>query len=161
MLISYYAHKKSSPRLPSWQPSLTSFNTPIESGSIIKPCTLKHSQVPILAPGLLCYRSTLWKHGFQISWPPRHISKHDNHREPIWTWFTFDLQKCYRVGFSQNPVVKPNGTTLNNELVPSRDVFQRQIYESNRSHHNLSITSYPQINQIKIFVECHRASCYG
>ena len=53
MLISYYAHKKSSPRLPSWQPSLISFNTPIESGSIIKPCTLKHFQVPILAPGLL------------------------------------------------------------------------------------------------------------
>ena len=52
MLISYYANKKSSPRLPSWQPSLISFNTPIESGSIIKPCTLKHFQVPILAPGL-------------------------------------------------------------------------------------------------------------
>ena len=54
MLISYYAHKKSSPRLPSWQPSLISFNIPIESGSIIKPCTLKHFQVPILAPGLHC-----------------------------------------------------------------------------------------------------------
>ena len=53
MLISYYANKKSSPRLPSWQPSLISFNTPIDSGSIIKPCTLKHFQVPILAPGLL------------------------------------------------------------------------------------------------------------
>ena len=53
MLISYHAHKKSSPRLPSWQPSLISFNIPIESGSIIKPCTLKHFQVPILAPGLL------------------------------------------------------------------------------------------------------------
>ena len=52
MLISYYANKKSSPRLPSWQPSLISFNTPIDSGSIIKPCTLKHFQVPILAPGL-------------------------------------------------------------------------------------------------------------
>ena len=53
MLISYYANKKSSPRLPSWQPSLISFNRPIDSGSIIKPCTLKHFQVPILAPGLL------------------------------------------------------------------------------------------------------------
>ena len=52
MLISYYANKKSSPRLPWWQPSLISFNTPIDSGSIIKPCTLKHFQVPILAPGL-------------------------------------------------------------------------------------------------------------
>ena len=52
MLISYYANKKSSPRLPLWQPSLISFNTPIDSGSIIKPCTLKHFQVPILAPGL-------------------------------------------------------------------------------------------------------------
>ena len=52
MLISYYANKKSSPRLPSWQPSLISFNTPIDSGSIIKPCTLKHFQVTILAPGL-------------------------------------------------------------------------------------------------------------
>ena len=52
MLISYYANKKSSPRLPSWQPSLISVNTPIDSGSIIKPCTLKHFQVPILAPGL-------------------------------------------------------------------------------------------------------------
>ena len=60
MLISYYAHKKSSPRLPSWQPSLISFNIPIESGSIIKPCTLKHFQVPILAPGLLQCQSTLW-----------------------------------------------------------------------------------------------------
>ena len=38
--------------MPSWQPSLISFNTHIESGSIIKPCTLKHFQVPILAPGL-------------------------------------------------------------------------------------------------------------
>ena len=45
MLISYYANKKSSPRLPSWQPSLIFFNIPIESGSIIKPCTLKHFQV--------------------------------------------------------------------------------------------------------------------
>ena len=45
MLISYYANKKSSPRLPSWQPSLFFFNIPIESGSIIKPCTLKHFQV--------------------------------------------------------------------------------------------------------------------
>ena len=53
MLISYYANKKSSPRLPSWQPSLISLNTPIDSGSIIKPCTLKHFQVPILAPGLV------------------------------------------------------------------------------------------------------------
>ena len=44
MLISYYAHKKSSPRLPSWQPSLIFFNIPIESGTIIKPCTLKHFQ---------------------------------------------------------------------------------------------------------------------
>ena len=42
--------KKSSPRLPSCQPSLILFNTPIDSGSIIKPCTLKHFQVPILAP---------------------------------------------------------------------------------------------------------------
>ena len=68
MLISYYANKKSSPRLPSWQPSLISFNTPIDSGSIIKPCTLKHFQVPILAPGLyskvqICQisRLLLWK----------------------------------------------------------------------------------------------------
>ena len=45
MLISYYANKKSSPRLPSWQPSLIFFNIPIESGTIIKPCTLKHFQV--------------------------------------------------------------------------------------------------------------------
>ena len=45
MLISYYANKKRSPRLPSWQPSLIFFNIPIESGSIIKPCTLKHFQV--------------------------------------------------------------------------------------------------------------------
>ena len=45
MLISYYANKKSSPRLPSWQPSLIFFKIPIESGSIIKPCTLKHFQV--------------------------------------------------------------------------------------------------------------------
>ena len=45
MLISYYANKQSSPRLPSWQPSLIFFNVPIESGSIIKPCTLKHFQV--------------------------------------------------------------------------------------------------------------------
>ena len=45
MLISYNANKKSSPRLPSWQPSLIFFNIPIESGSIIKPCTLKHFQV--------------------------------------------------------------------------------------------------------------------
>ena len=60
MLISYYAHKKSSPRLPSWQPSLISFNTPIESGSIIKPCTLKHFQVPILAPGLYWYVYPKW-----------------------------------------------------------------------------------------------------
>ena len=45
MLISYYANKKSSPRLPSWQPSLIFFNIPIESGSIMKPCTLKHFQV--------------------------------------------------------------------------------------------------------------------
>ena len=58
MLISYCANKKSSPRLPSWQPSLISFNAPIDSGSIIKPCTLKHFQVPILAPGLLPYYST-------------------------------------------------------------------------------------------------------
>ena len=53
MLISYYANKKSSPMLPSWQPSLISFNTPMDSGSIIKLCTLKHFQVPISAPGLL------------------------------------------------------------------------------------------------------------
>ena len=45
MLISYYANKNSSPRLPSWQPSLIFFNIPIESGSIIKPWTLKHFQV--------------------------------------------------------------------------------------------------------------------
>ena len=45
MLISYYANKKSSPMLPSWQPSLIFFNIPIESGSIIKPCTLKHFKV--------------------------------------------------------------------------------------------------------------------
>ena len=45
MLISYYANKKSSPRLPSWQPSLIFFNIPIESGTTIKPCTLKHFQV--------------------------------------------------------------------------------------------------------------------
>ena len=52
MLISYYENKKSSQRLLSWQPSLISFNTPIYSGSTIKPCTLKLFQVPILAPGL-------------------------------------------------------------------------------------------------------------
>ena len=45
MLISYYANKKSSPRLPSWQPSLIFFNVPIESRSIIKHCTLKLFQV--------------------------------------------------------------------------------------------------------------------
>ena len=52
MLISYYANKKSSPGLPSWQRSLISFNTPIDPGSIIKLCTPKHFQVPFLAPGL-------------------------------------------------------------------------------------------------------------
>ena len=31
--------------MPSWQPSLIFFNIPIESGTIIKPCTLKHFQV--------------------------------------------------------------------------------------------------------------------
>ena len=60
MLISYYTNKKSSPRLPSWQPSLISFNTPIDSGSIIKPCTLKHFQVPILAPGLYGVFYQIW-----------------------------------------------------------------------------------------------------
>ena len=45
MLISCYANKKSSPRLPSWQPSSIFFNIPIGSGSTIKPCTLKHFQV--------------------------------------------------------------------------------------------------------------------
>ena len=55
MLISYYANKNSSPRLPSWQPSLIFFNTPKDSGSIIKPCTVKHFQVPILAPGLMSF----------------------------------------------------------------------------------------------------------
>ena len=55
MLISYYANNKSSPRLPSWQPSLISFNAPIDSRSIIKPCTLKLFQFPILAPGLYIY----------------------------------------------------------------------------------------------------------
>ena len=59
MLISCYANKKSSSGLPSWQPSLISFNTSIESGSIIKPCTLKHFQVPILAPGL--FENVVWK----------------------------------------------------------------------------------------------------
>ena len=69
MLISYYANKKSSPRLPSWQPSLISFNTPIDSGSIIKPCTLKHFQVPILAPGLL--QESLGKYFvYSDSWIP-------------------------------------------------------------------------------------------
>ena len=58
MLISYYANKKSSPRLPSWQPSLIFFNIPIESGSIIKPCTLKHFQV--------AYR--LHKAGYWTTW---------------------------------------------------------------------------------------------
>ena len=62
MLISYYANKKSFPRLPSWQPSLISFNTPIDSGSIIKPCTLKHFQVPILAPGLVNIMLPLYWH---------------------------------------------------------------------------------------------------
>ena len=64
MLISYYANKKSSPRLPSWQPSLISFNTPINSGSIIKPCTLKHFQVPILAPGLTWVQYSINSHLF-------------------------------------------------------------------------------------------------
>ena len=73
MLISYYANKKSSPRLPLWQPSLIFFNIPIESGSIIKPCTLKHFQVPYRlhkagywtippTPMLQCTRRTLtWR----------------------------------------------------------------------------------------------------
>ena len=48
-LLAIMQIKKSSPRLPSWQ-SLIFFNTPIDSESIIKPCTLKLFQVPILAP---------------------------------------------------------------------------------------------------------------
>ena len=59
MLISYYANKKSSPRLPSWQPSLIFFNIPIESGTIIKPCTLKHFQVTYM----------LHKDGYWTIWP--------------------------------------------------------------------------------------------
>ena len=47
---------------PSWQPSLISFNTPIDSGSIIKPCTLKLFQVPILAPGLYISSTCLKSH---------------------------------------------------------------------------------------------------
>ena len=46
--------KKVPQRLPSWQLSYISFNTPIDLGSIIKSCTLKLLQVPVLAPGLIC-----------------------------------------------------------------------------------------------------------
>ena len=69
MLISYYANKKSSPRLPSWQPSLIFFNIPIESGTIIKPCTLKHFQVTYMLHKAgywttgLCLVSILHDHG--------------------------------------------------------------------------------------------------
>ena len=76
MLISYYANKKSSPRLPSWQPSLISFNTPIDSESIIKPCTLKHFQVPILAPGLWCQ----WHPGITVNNSEWSIQEQDSYR---------------------------------------------------------------------------------
>ena len=61
MLISYYANKKSSPRLLSWQPSLIFFNIPIESGSIIKPCTLKHFQVPYRL-----HKAGYWTNAFSV-----------------------------------------------------------------------------------------------
>ena len=45
MLISYYANKKKFPKVAVVATKLNFFNIPIESGSIIKPCTLKHFQV--------------------------------------------------------------------------------------------------------------------
>ena len=87
MLISYYANKKSSPRLLSWQPSLIFFNIPIESGSIIKPCTLKHFQVP--------YRSH--KAGYWTSMNNRQKVLHSGVKLPFFhkpydsvlTWYMF------------------------------------------------------------------------
>ena len=78
MLISYYANKKSSPRLPLWQPSLIFFSIPIESGSIIKPCTLKHFQVT--------YR--LHKAGYWTIWL-------DAIRYQAITWTNVDLNQCW------------------------------------------------------------------
>ena len=86
MLISYYANKKSSPRLPSWQPSLISFNTPIDSGSIIKPCTLKHFQVPIfnfLRRYLFATKTTIY---LDLSSMTRKIICWFHSSSGTWTW---------------------------------------------------------------------------
>ena len=50
MLINYYANKK---KFPNVALVATKLNTLIHSGSIIKPCTLKLFQIPVLARGLL------------------------------------------------------------------------------------------------------------
>ena len=47
--------RKKFPKVAIVATKLNFFNTPIDSGSTIKPCTLKHFQVPILAPGLYTY----------------------------------------------------------------------------------------------------------
>ena len=79
MLISYYANKKSSPRLPSWQPSLIFFNIPIESGTIIKPCTLKHFQVTYML-----HKAGYWT--IKLAWSSRYAprsSPETQHRKCI------------------------------------------------------------------------------
>ena len=88
MLISYYANKKSSPRLPSLQPSLIFFNIPIESGSTIKPCTLKHFQVTYM----------LHKAGYWTI-----PSKQENHRCDILSWLALSVWEAVKTSLGWRP----------------------------------------------------------
>ena len=121
MLISYYANKKSSPRLPSWQPSLIFFNIPIESGTIIKPCTLKHFQVtymlhkagywtmsistPLAAShwlgtslkSALCMNSIKPSYIIYISWTNAELQSAGPQQKPLLQWIAFENVVCKMV----------------------------------------------------------------
>ena len=73
MLISYYANKKSFPRLPSWQPGLIFFNKPIESGSTVKPCTLKHFQVTYMLHKAGYWTTRWWRRNTPGHQKPSHL----------------------------------------------------------------------------------------
>ena len=112
ILISYNANKKGSTRLPTWQPSLIFFNIALDSGSIIKPCTLKLFQVlyKLHKAGywtIICINPSM--RAILDAWAtvPTFWRRHDQRDFLEWKWLNLDsnFMELYFKGLIHNVLI--------------------------------------------------------
>ena len=132
------------------QPSLISFNIPIDSGSIIKPCTLKPLQVRILASGLLRdmpLTKFRWPRKWSRPWDDRVYSRHIMRKSFVFARKSVDTWKNVAAWYSHCHMKRVSKTNTNSQW------WQGRLNSQNYNRVGIKTKTYTTIHQSLIALQ--------